>query len=252
MCSCGRLLHLLRMSLGVAVLVSMASPARAAADSTPAFPGPANFVDKIDNAFFPLVPGTTFVYDGTKDGDPERDVFYVTHRTRDVLGVQTTVVHDRGFLKGVLEEETHDYFAQDKQGNVWYFGEDTQELDATGHVISTEGTWLAGRNGAMPGIIMEAHPVVGNTYRQEFAPPLAEDMATVLSLKANVSVPFARFANALETRDFSPLEPGTVEHKFYARGVGDILEVAVKGGRERLELVAIHRPDDDNDGADAD
>jgi hypothetical protein len=241
------------LSAGLASLAAASPAGPVWADANQHFPGASDFVDHINNPFFPLVPGTTFVYAGTKDGQPESDRFYVSHLTKTILGVRTTVIIDRGFINGRLEELTHDYFAQDRQGNVWYFGEDTKELDATGKVISTEGTWRAGRNNAQPGIVMEAHPEVGDTYHQELARGVAEDMATVLTRDASLTVPAGAYHQVLETREFSPLEPAVVEHKFYARGIGDILEIAVKGDHEILRLVAIHRPDDDqNDDDEAD
>jgi len=200
---------------------------------------PKDFTTTIDNPFFPLVPNTTFVYLGTKEGSTQRDEFQVTGRTKVIIGVKCREVRDRAFLDGVLAEDTLDWFAQDKQGNVWYFGEDTKELDANGNVISTEGSWKAGVNGAQPGIVMEANPRVGDTYQQEFSPGVAQDMATVLALNKTVNVPFGSFNDCLETEEFSPLEPGAIDHKFYARGVGFIQSVSLRGGRERLELVTI-------------
>jgi hypothetical protein len=201
---------------------------------------PKDFSTTIDNPFFPLVPNTTFVYLGTKEGSAQRDEFAVTRRTKMIMGVTCREVRDQAYLDGVLVEDTLDWFAQDKQGNVWYFGEDTKELDANGNVISTEGSWQAGVNGAQPGIVMEADPRVGDPpYRQEFLAGVAEDMATILALNKTVNVPFGSFSNCLETEEFSPLEPGAIDHKFYARGVGFIQSVALRGGRERLELVTI-------------
>jgi hypothetical protein len=204
------------------------------------FPGASNFVKQIDNPYFPLKPGTTFIYEGTKDGEAQRVVFKVTHRTRVILGVRTTVITDQAFVAGKLEESTIDYFAQDRAGNVWYFGEDTQELDAQGRVITTKGTWLAGRDGARPGIVMEAHPKVGDTYHQERAGNVAQDMATVLSVDEDVRVPEGKFEDVLKTKDFTPLEPAKVEHKYFAPGVGQILTVRVSGGgEERMPLVDV-------------
>ena len=200
---------------------------------------PQDFSTVINNPFFPLVPNTTYVYVGTKDGSAARDEFQVTRRTKVIMGVTCREVRDRGFVDGVLAEDTLDWFAQDNHGNVWYFGEDTKEFDANGNVISTEGSWQAGVNGAQPGIVMEADPRVGDTYQQEFSAGIAEDMATVLALNKTVNVPFGSFSNCLETEEFSPLEPGAIEHKFYARGVGFVQSVALRGGRERLELVTI-------------
>src|SRR5437867_3486473 len=144
---------------------------------------PNDFTLNIDNPYFPLVPGTTFVYEGTTDRSPATDLFQVTSRTKVILGVKCREILDQAYINGVLEETTLDWFAQDKDGNVWYFGEDTKELDPNGNVTSTEGSWQAGVDGAQPGIIMEAHPRVGDRYQQEFASGIAEDMAQVLRLK---------------------------------------------------------------------
>src|SRR5512133_201972 len=153
---------------------------------------PADFTVRIDNPFFPLPPGVTFIYKGRKELSKERDVFAVTDRTIVINGVTCRVVHDRVFMRGVLQENTFDYFAQDRDGNVWYFGEDTEELDKHGHVVSTEGTWRAGVDGAEPGVIMEAHQQLNDHYFQEQAAPLAQDEAIVLNLHETVAVPLGR------------------------------------------------------------
>jgi len=200
---------------------------------------PADFVDRVDNRYFPLTPGTTFVYEGeTEDGEAVRIEDYVTHETKQILGVTCVVVRNRVIENGDLVEETFDWYAQDKDGNVWYFGEDAKEYEA-GVVVSTEGSWEAGVDGAMPGIIMEANPQVGDFYRQEYYKGEAEDMAEVLSLTESASVIYGSFDNLLMTREWTPLEPGVVEHDYYAPGVGLILEVMVEGGSERVELVEI-------------
>ena len=214
---------------------------------------PNNFVKKIDNPYFPLKPGTTFTYRGETEGTPTKDVTIVTHQTKEILGVTTTVVHDRVYEDGVLTEDTFDWYAQDKQGNVWYFGEDTKELDENGNVVSTEGTWQAGVNGAEPGIVMLAHPHKGDKYQQEFAAGVAEDMAQVLGFKNSLCVKYGCFKHVLVTKEWTPLEPGVVENKYYAKGVGFIYSEMVKGGDETLELVRIRHQnggdnhDDEND-----
>ena len=200
-----------------------------------------DFTVRIDNPFFPLPPGTTFIYRGNREGRKQRDEFTVTDRTVVIDGVTCRVVHDKVFMRGVLRENTFDYFAQDRDGNVWYFGEDTEELDKNGRVVSTVGTWRAGVDGAQPGVIMEAHPNVNDHYFQEVAAPLAQDEAIVLNLHETLAVPLGKFTNCLVTKEFTQLEPGNIEHKFYARGVGFILGVVVKGGKERLALVNIVR-----------
>ena len=199
---------------------------------------PANFVSLVSNPFMPLLPGTTTVFKGVQDGKPAIDISTVTRQSKQILGVNVTVVHDRVYLNKKLAEDTRDWYAQDKQGNVWYFGEDTREF-TNGQVTSTEGSWESGVNGALPGIIMEAHPKKGDAYQQEFAGDTASDRAKVLSLRQTMSVPFATFTHVLETKEFTPLEPGVVEHKFFAKGIGFIKSVVVKGGTQEFHLVAI-------------
>ncbi|MBD3307782.1 hypothetical protein GF339_15230 [candidate division KSB3 bacterium] len=149
-----------------------------------------------------------------------------------------TVVREREWVDGELEEDTLDWFAQDVDGNVWYFGEDSKEIDE-GVVVSTEGSWEAGVDGAQPGILMKGTPQIGDTYRQEYYFGEAEDMASVVSLNASVTVPFGTFTNCLQTEEWTPLEPGVTEYKYYAPGVGLLLEEQVEGGDARVELVEI-------------
>jgi len=206
--------------------------------AVPAF-DPTNFGVTVTNPYMPLIPGTTYIYKGVQDGEPSRIVTQVTRKTKDILGVTTTVVRDRAFVRGELIEATLDWYAQDVEGNVWYFGEDTKELE-DGKVVSTEGSWQAGVNGARPGIIMEAHPKVGDFYRQEFAGKVAADMARVLSVNTSTETPFASFGRrVLQTQEFTRLEPGVIEHKFYARGIGFVRSVMVRGGTEVFDLVGI-------------
>ena len=200
---------------------------------------PGNFVSVIDNPYFPLEPGTTFTYRGESEGTPTRDVMTVTEDTKVILGVTTTVVHHLSYEDGVLIEDTFDWFAQDVEGNVWYFGEDTKELDENGNVISTEGSWEAGVNGAEPGIIMLADPKKGDKYQQEFATDVAEDMAQVIGFEDSFCVRYGCFENVLVTKEWSPLEKGVVEYKYYAQGVGFIFGTMVKGGDEQTELVRV-------------
>ena len=194
---------------------------------------PANFVAIIDNPFFSLTPGTTFIYESAT----EHDEFFVTHNTKMILGVTCIEVHDTSTVGGQLTEDTFDWFAQDKDGNVWYFGENSRQL-VGGVIVGVEGSWTAGVDGAKPGIIMEAHPAVGDFYRQEFALGTAEDVGKVLSLSESVTVPAGSFNNCLKTKDTSPLEPDVVENKFYCPGKGDVLEIDLTSG-ERLELKGI-------------
>ena len=203
--------------------------------------GSARVPGRIDNPYLPLVPGTRFRYQGTPEQGSETVLVEVTHRTKRILGVPTVVVHDTVTRRGQLVEDTLDWYAQDREGNVWYFGEDTKEYK-NGKVVGTQGSWQAGKDGAEPGIVMKAHPRVGDRYRQEHYPGVAEDMAQVLSVAERVTVPFGAFRQVVLTKEFSPLEPNTVEHKYYARGVGDVLETEGRDERDRLELVDVTRP----------
>ncbi|HZE72000.1 MAG TPA: hypothetical protein VE135_21020 [Pyrinomonadaceae bacterium] len=226
---------LVTLTSALAIIVAMASIAAANELSV----DPANFVREVNNKFFPLRPGTTFFYEGEKDGIPSSNKTFVTHQTKRILGVKCTEVRDQAFENGILVEDTLDWYAQDIYGNVWYFGEDSKELDPAGNVISTEGSWEAGVDDAEPGIIMEANPQVGDRYHQEFARGVAEDMARVLSLEESTCVLYGCFDHLLLTRETTRLDPGVVEQKYYAENVGFILAVTVKGGDERSELVRI-------------
>lgn len=193
-----------------------------------------------DNPYFPLVPGTVFYYEKETEDGLETSVVTVSYDTKTILGVQTTVVYDIERLDGVLEEVTEDWYAQDVHGNVWYFGEFTVDADG-----STEGSWEAGQpvNGdgdlAKPGIIMLANPRIGQTYRQEYAPGVAEDMGRVVRLNAAVSVPYDDFTGCLVTQDWNALEKANQEFKTYCPGIGLVQE---RERNERLVLVDIEQP----------
>ena len=179
---------------------------------------PANFTYVVNNPYFPLVPGTTFTF-VEKDGRETREnKVTVTHDTKTILGVKCVVVHDTVTVKGVLLEDTFDWYAQDKQGAVWYFGEATREFKSGGRV-STEGSWEAGVKGAQPGIVMPANPQPGEPYRQEYLAGEAEDMGQVVALDETVTVPFGTFKGCVRTKDWSMLESGS-EKKWFAKGLG--------------------------------
>jgi hypothetical protein len=211
-----------------------------AALAVPTMPPAGDFVRTIDNPYLPLTPGKVFVYKGMKDGVAAENTVEVTHRTKTILGVQAVVVDDTASVAGEPEERTTDWYAQDKSGNVWYLGEDSFDL-VNGQWVRSEGSWEAGVDGAKAGIVMEAHPQVNDTYRQEYYAGHAEDMARVLSLSESVIVPYGSFDSVLETKDWTPLEPNVAEHKYFARGVGEIKSVMVKGGSEEMELVSLAR-----------
>ena len=203
-------------------------------------PDPADFTrGRVTNPWFPLKPGTRTVYHGTKDGEHTRDVVIVLHRTRTIQGVVCRAVWDRLFLGGVLEERTIDWYAQHRNGDVWYFGERTAELDEQGNVLSREGSWLAGRDGARAGIFMTAHPQVGQTRQQEFYPGHAEDRFRVIDTSGSVTVPLLWSSSAVVTREWTPLEPKVVDHKFYVRDLGLVLEQSVRGPHEADRLVSV-------------
>ena len=223
------------LALIAAVVLATAAAVAAAAP-------PSQFSATVDNPWFPLKPGTVYRYRGIKDGKSSRDVVTVTHRIVRIQGVPCISVEDLLYLKGKLEERTTDWYAQDRNGNVWYFGEDTAELDEHGNVVTTEGTWRAGRDGAKPGIYMPGHPTVGQTGRQEYLRGHAEDHFEVVSLSATIRAPYTSSQHALLTKEWTPLEPGVTDHKYYVRGVGTVLEQTVKGGVERNELVSVRRP----------
>jgi hypothetical protein len=199
---------------------------------------PANFVASVDNPYFPLVPGTRWVMEGEGGSAGETTITEVTSDTTTILGVECTVVRDEVDVDGELQELTFDWYAQDAAGNVWYFGEDTAEY-RNGKVTTREGAWEAGVDGAQPGIIMPAEPVVGLTYRQEFLEGEAEDLAKVVELAARADTPAGSYADALVTEDWTPLEPDIVERKFYAKGVGLVMERVISGGHGINRLVEI-------------
>lgn len=200
----------------------------------------ADFVATIDNPWLPFTPGSRWVFEAREDGELERIEVVVTDQTRQILGITATVVRDTVTVDGELIEDTYDWFAQDAAGNVWYLGEDSREFE-DGELVSTAGSWEAGVDGALPGIIMPADPHVGAAYRQEFYAGEAEDMAEVIRVGASETVPFGSFDGLLVIEEWNPLEPDVVEEKYYAAGVGLVLEVKVRGGAGRAELIE-HQP----------
>jgi hypothetical protein len=205
-------------------------------------PGPADFTTRIDNPYWPMAPGSRWVYRETDGaGGVQRVEVTVTDRTKRVAsGVEARVVHDLVTERGKAVEDTYDWYAQDRDGNVWYLGEDTKEYEK-GKVVSTKGSWEAGVDGAVPGVAVQAHPKVGMTYRQEYYAGQAEDHARVLSLDEQAGVPFGHFTGVLLTKDYTPLEPKVLEYKLYAKGVGPVLVLSASGGGGREELVSFSR-----------
>lgn len=202
---------------------------------------PGEFSVNIDNSYLPLRPGARWQYRETDaQGETEDITVEVLDGHREVMGVQTVVVHDVVTADGEVIEDTYDWYAQDSRGNVWYFGEDTTAFHDG--VASTDGSWEAGVDGAMPGIAMLAHPVVTeNGYRQEFFAGRAEDMGQVIGVGATVTVGDDTYHDVVVTRDWTPLEPDVIEEKYYAPGVGFVKEVKTAGGAATVTLVH-HEP----------
>ena len=207
--------------------------------SEPVDLNPADFTTRIDNPYWPMSPGSRWVYrESDTEGTRQRVVVTVTPKTKRIAnGVEARVVHDVVTENGQLVEVTDDWYAQDADGNIWYLGEDTAEYE-NGEVTSTAGSFEAGVAGAQAGVIVPADAEPGLAYRQEYYAGEAEDSAEVLSLDEQAEVPFGHFAKVTMTKDLNPLEPKLLEYKFYARGVGPVLAIAVSGGTDREELVS--------------
>jgi len=199
---------------------------------------PADFSVEVDNRYWPMRPGSRWVYRESEGGDVQRVVVTVTNRTKRVAnGIEARVVRDVVTRGGQPVEVTSDWYAQDAAGNVWYLGERTAEYEH-GKVVSRAGSWQAGVDGAQPGIAMPAAPRPGLEYRQEYYAGEAEDRAKVLSVDEQAEVPFGHFTGALLTKDLTPLEPRLVEYKLYAPGVGPVMTLDVSGASGREELVS--------------
>jgi hypothetical protein len=206
--------------------------------SEPVSLDPADFSTEITNPYWPMAPGDCLIYRETGDGGAARRVVVtVTPDTKTIMGIDARVVHDVVSEDGQVIEDTFDWYAQDADGNLWYLGEDTKEYE-NGKLKTTEGSWEAGVDGAQPGIIVPAQPEPGMSYREEYYKGHAEDGASVLTLDALAKVPYGTYDNLLQTRNYSGIEPDVVEEKFYASGIGPVLEVTISGGVGRAELVS--------------
>lgn len=210
------------------------------------------FVPWSTNPWFPLIPGTAWHYRSETPDGVETQVVTVTRETERIQGIKTIVVTDVVRLDGEVIERTRDYFAMDRDGNVWYFGEDTRAFDPETGAVSTAGTWRAGRDGAKRGIIMLARPDPGDTYVEENAPGVAEDRARVIGRTSDINVPAGSFENCLKTENTTPLEPDVLEFKYYARGVGLVreedAEEDVRNNLVKITRSGSGRDDDDDDG----
>ena len=233
-----------RFMLGVIMLLSFLTGAVEAGPCELADFGSASFTEPlvIDNPFWPLVPGTTFVYEPVPNEDNVVNTITVTDDTKiitvDGKSIECRVVYDVETVDGVLDEETYDWYAQDDDGNIWYCGEDTTAYLEDG-TTSKEGSWEAGVDGALPGYLILAEPRPGVCYQQEYYEDEAEDRAKVLRLNAKVSVEYGDFNHCLVAKEWSPLERGHVEQKFYAPGTGLVLIKELKEKTVRVELIDV-------------
>lgn len=200
----------------------------------------ADFVAGINNPYYPLTPGRVFHYEGEAADGHETNIVTVTNQTYNILGVACTVVEDTVLVDGELSEATTDWFAQDTDGTVWYFGEASRSYE-NGKLVSTGGSWEGGKHGATPGIIMYGNPKPGGPYRQEFQSGVAEDTGQITRTGVKVTVPYGTFT-CIETEEWSDLEPGIVEYKYYAKNVGVVRSVSVVGETDDSKLVSVSGP----------
>lgn len=226
----------MKLALLLTCLVLIAAASEAAEPYRPTIV-PANFTHVVRNPYYPLVPGTTFVFLEEYGREKRENRLAVTRETKTVMGVKCVVVIDTVTLGGVLKEESRTYFAQDKQGAVWFFGEATREFLTFGRV-SDIGSWEAGINGAQPGIVMPARPTVGERYRQEYLANVAEDIGQIAALGEATTVPFGAFTGCIRVREWSMLDSGT-SRKWYAKDVGLVRAESTDG--EVSTLISVIR-----------
>lgn len=203
---------------------------------------PSDFTTTIDNLYWPMEPGTRWIYRETDEqGNRQRVVVTVTNETKMIAnGIEARVVRDTVTQDGQLVEDTKDWYAQDARGTIWYLGEDTAEFE-DGEITTRKGSFEAGVDGALPGVMVPADPVPGMRYRQEYDAGEAEDNGAVLSTEELAGVPYGQFRDALLTKDTITIEPDVQEYKLYAPGVGPVLVLGVSGGGGREELVSVQQ-----------
>lgn len=199
---------------------------------------PGDFSSRVDNEFFNLKPGRKFIYKGKSAKGTERIEVVTTKKTKKIMNITTAEVRDRVWLNGELIEDTKDWYAQDRKGSVWYFGEDSKEY-RSGEIVSSEGSWEAGVDGAKPGLVMPGKPRAGQSYRQEYYKGVAEDMGDIVALNQKVVVPFGAFERSLKTRDWSKLEKSLNEYKYYSPDVGFVVLEESVDGKEKVELINV-------------
>jgi hypothetical protein len=217
-----------------------ASAGRPSAGAAASRVNPSRFHHPRQNPYFPLRPGTTFRYRGSEDGEKFRETVVVTHRTRRIQGVTTTVIRDvLRRADGSLAEKTEDWYAPDNHGNVWYFGEKTATYDESGKLESREGSWEAGVDGAVAGTIMPADPKPTDAYRQEFYRGHAEDQAWIVQRHISATIPYGRVHEAVRSFEWTRLEKDVMSEKLYAPGLGIIRERDIAGGNESFALISV-------------
>lgn len=225
-------------AIGLSVVVAATSGATGPPSAYEPVLDPAHFVSVIDNPYYPLPVGRTLVYRGLKDGKTQIDRVTVLSKTRVVEGITATVVRDVAKHGTELLEKTFDWLAQDDQGTVWYLGENTKAFNADG-TVDTSGSWESGIDDAEPGIVMEPDPQVPDAYRQEYLAGQAEDTAWIVDRGGPVTVPFGRLHHALTSLEFARIEPGVIDQKIYAPGLGIVSEVSRDGDHEVAKLVKV-------------
>jgi hypothetical protein len=204
----------------------------------PAQLDPATFTTRIDNRWWPMAPGRRWRYRETdQQGAKQRVVVTVTNRTKTIAnGVTARVVRDTVSAHGHIVEDTVDWYAQDERGSIWYLGEDTAEFE-NGRLSTTAGSFEAGVDGALAGIIMPAQPRDDQRYREEYSKGQAEDRGEILGTHEMAQTPYGYFRRALLIKDTTPLEPKVLEYKLYAPRIGPVLTLGASGGpgsREEL------------------
>jgi len=202
---------------------------------------PEDFVVGVTNPYFKLMPGRHFVYEKTSGTETERVEVVATSDTKVIMGVTCMVVTDTATVNGQVMEDTLDWYAQDKTGNVWYFGELSMQYQ-DGELNNLEGSWQAGVDDAKPGIVMKAQPAVDDIYRQEFSLGVAEDMSGVIGLNETATVPYGTFNDCVKTKDYSPIDPETLEHKFFSATLGQVVLTIDTTTGDREELIQVTGP----------
>ncbi|HUU05439.1 MAG TPA: hypothetical protein VMZ49_06110 [Patescibacteria group bacterium] len=200
---------------------------------------PLEFVQGVDNPYFPLHPGQTRNYMVTSGESAAEMTVTATANNKLIMGVLCQGVQERLVADMRLFEDTWRWYAQDLHGNVWYFARETRKYDYD--VVTEDWSWQAGINGAKPGMVMVGRPAdyLNKEYREEYVAGLEEDKVQVLSLNETVTVPYGTFSGCLKVKVYSDIDAGRIEYRYYAPGIGLVLSETMSEGGQRVELVAI-------------